>query len=48
MELGQSDTSVWGWAASASAATYAAVRWWYHVRKLHNADKIDGGVTSSL
>ena len=27
---------------------YAAVRWWFHVRRLHHADKVDGGVTTSI
>lgn len=42
------DGSVWGAIFGAGTAVGLAVRWWYHVRRLQNADAVDGSVTKSL
>jgi len=38
------------WAAFGAgvAAMYTGVKWWFHVRRLNNADKVDGSVSKSL
>ena len=39
------------WYAAISAtigATVSAVAWWFHVRKIARADKVDGSVTKSI
>ena len=38
----------WGVLAGTAAGVVATVRWWYHVRKLAHADKVDGSVSKSL
>lgn len=40
--------AVWIAFGAGVGGAYAAVRWWFHVRRLANADKLDGGVTASI
>jgi len=42
------DTTFWGALATGIGGAYAATRWWYHVRRMENADKVDGGVSKSI
>lgn len=38
----------WAAAGASIAAAYTGIRWWFHVRRLNNADKVDGSVSKSL
>lgn len=40
--------SSWFGIGGLATALVSAVGWWFHVRRLARADKIDGGVTKSL
>lgn len=42
------DHGWWAAAGAACAAAVTGVKWWFHVRRLNNADKIDGGISKSL
>lgn len=48
VELGDPIHYTWAAVGAAFGGAYAAVRWWFHVRRLNNADKVDGGVTASI
>lgn len=43
-----SDASDWFGLGGLAAAIASAVGWWFHVRRLARADKVDGSVTASL
>ncbi len=48
MDPQTSDVKFWGALVTAILSTGAGVRWWYHVRRLQNADTTDGDVTKSI
>jgi len=43
-----SDIRFWTVISSACLGVAGAVRWWYHVRRMQNADSTDGAVTKSI
>lgn len=48
MALENTDGTLWGAIGATAVAVGAFVRWWYHVRRLENADRVDGSVSRSI
>lgn len=48
MIIGPETTSDWVGLGGLATAISASVGWWFHVRRLSRADRVDGSVTSSI
>ncbi len=48
MDPQTSDLKFWTAIGAAAAGAFGAAKWWYHVRRMENADKVDGSVSTSI